>query len=59
MGIAIENLIVTSMKNHIYSFNGVKRIQCKGAATGLDETGDLADLFMLWWDSTFLKLVEK
>ena len=59
MGIAIEKLILTSMKNHIYSYNGVKRIQCKGAATGLDETGDLADLFMLWWDSMFLKLVEK
>ena len=28
MGIAIEKLIVTSMKNHIYSYNGVKRIQC-------------------------------
>ena len=47
------------MKSHIYSFKGVKRMQCKGSSTGLDVTGELADLFMLWWDSMFLKIVKK
>ena len=34
-------------------------MQCKGSATGLDVTGELADLFMLWWDSMFLNVVKK
>jgi len=49
---------LVSMKNHIYSFNGKMRIQEDGGATGLDETGDLADLFMLWWDENFIKLLK-
>ena len=47
MGIALERLIIVSMKNHIYAFKGTNRIQKSGGATGLDETGEIGDVFML------------
>ena len=31
----------------------------KGGATGLDETGELADLLMLWWIDEFLAALKK
>ena len=46
-GLALKNLIIVSMKNHVYSFNNEYSLQQNGAATGLDETGELADLVML------------
>ena len=56
--VALERLILVSTKNHIYSFKGVNRVQKSGMPTGLSETGYLADLFMLWWDKKFIKLLE-
>ena len=47
------------MKHHIYQFNGVKRVTRSGSATGLDETGELADTLMLWWDREFLKRLDE
>ena len=58
IGIALERLIVVSMSNHIYSFKNVNRVQKKGGATGLDITGILADLVMIWWDKQFQELIE-
>ena len=59
LGIALERLIIVSMKNHIYTFKGTNRIQKNGGATGLDETGELGDVFMLWWDKMFVKLLKR
>ena len=56
-GLALERLIVLSMENHIYQFDNVNRLQSSGGATGLDETGEVADLYMLWWDSEFLDVL--
>ena len=53
---ALKRLINISMKNHIYEFKNKSRLQSEGGATGYDETGELADLYMLWWD---LKFIEK
>ena len=58
-GIALERLINMSMGNHIYCFNNINRIQSEGGATGLDETGELADLLMLWWIDEFLAALKK
>ena len=58
LGVAIERLILVTMKNHIYTFNGVKRLQKSGCGTGLDATGELGDLFMLWWDGIFTKILK-
>ena len=46
------------MENHIYSFNGTNRVQVDGMPTGLDETGSVADLFMLWWDQAFMEMLK-
>ena len=58
LGLALESLILTCMQNHIYQFNGQYRIQKKGGPTGLDLTGLVADVFMLWWDRQFMKILE-
>ena len=52
-GLALKNLIIVSMRNHVYSFKNEYFLQKERAATGLDETGELADLVMLWWDLMF------
>ena len=38
------------MKNHIYSFKNTLRKQTSGGPIGLELTGDLAQVFMNWWD---------
>ena len=58
-GLALQTLILTCMKNHLYQFKGKVRLQKAGGPTGLDLTGELADLFMLWWDQEFLAILEK
>ena len=58
-GLALERLINISMRNHVYSFNNVKRLQSEGGATGLDETGEVADLLMLWWLQKFVNVLDK
>ena len=55
---AFERLIVVSMKNHIYQFENQNRLQNEGGATGLVETGELADVYMLWWDDEYMKLLK-
>ena len=57
-GIALERLIIFTMENHIYQFDNENRLQSSGGATGLDATGEVADLYMLWWDCEFLKVLK-
>lgn len=38
------------MKNHVYTYNGTMYHQRKGGPIGLDLTGVLAQIFMVWWD---------
>ena len=45
------------MKSHIYKFNIIIRKQSAGGPTGLDMTGKLSDIFMLWWEKTFVKML--
>ena len=40
------------MKNHLYIFNNELRIQKEGGLIGIDLTGELAQIFMSWWDNT-------
>ena len=56
-GVAFQRLLVVSTKNHIYSFKGQKRVKENGMPTGLDATGALADLVMLWWDQKFIEML--
>ena len=47
------------MENHIYKFGGELRRQQDGGPIGLELTGALADLFMLYWDRKFLNKLEE
>ena len=53
-GLAFKRLIITSMNNHVYSFKNEFRLQKDCGPTGLDETGEVADIYMLWWDLAFI-----
>ena len=46
------------MENHIYTFNYEIKLQSRGGPIGLQLTGVLAQLFMVWWDRQFVKKVE-
>ena len=43
------------MKNHVYNFDNELRKQREGGAIGLELTGLLARIFMIWWDRRFLQ----
>lgn len=51
--IALEVLILETMQNHIYTFNGEIRKQIQGGAIGNILTGSLATLYMLHWERIF------
>ena len=42
------------MKNHIYSINGTLKRQNKGGPIGLELTGDIAQIYMTWWDKQMM-----
>ena len=54
-GKALEILIKTEMKNHVYKFHNKIRIQKHGGPIGLALTGEVADCFILDWGRQFLE----
>ena len=55
LGAAME----TILRNHIFRFNDEIRKQVTGGAIGVKAAGDIAALFMCWWDEEFLKRVNE
>ena len=55
VGKAVEILIISCMKNHVYKFNNKIRIQSEGGPIGLGLTGEIGDCFMIKWDKKFLQ----
>ena len=55
LGIAMK----TVLKNNIFKFNEEIRKQSSGGAIGVKAAGDIANLFMCWWDKEFLKKVNE
>ena len=51
---AIKIVLETLMKNHIYEFKEELRKQKEGGAIGIDLTGELAKIYMTWWDKELL-----
>ena len=45
-GVALKLIL----KNHIFTFNKKYYKQCKGGAIGVSIAGDVANLFLVWWD---------
>ena len=55
MAKAIEVAINTVMRGHVYKFNNVIKQQKVGGAIGLELTGEIAGVFMCWWDRCLKK----
>ena len=47
---AFEVALKLVMKNHIFTFNDENFKQLSGGAIGVSIAGDVANLFMVWWD---------
>ena len=54
IGKAMEVLIISCMKNHIYKFSNKVRIQSEGGPIGLGLTGEVADCYMIKWNKNFM-----
>ena len=50
---ALRIVIKFIMKNHVYQFNNEIHKQEKGGAIGVELTGELAKVFMVWWTKQF------
>ena len=46
------------MHNHVYVFDGVIRKQARGGPIGLELTGNIAEVFMMWWFKEMKKRLE-
>ena len=51
---ALRIVIKFIMKNHVYEFDNKIHKQSKGGAIGVELTGDLTKVFMVWWTKQFL-----
>ncbi|CAB4014237.1 Hypothetical predicted protein, partial [Paramuricea clavata] len=47
---ALKIVLLFIIKNHLYTFDNEIRLQSKGGPIGLELTGVLAQLCMVWWD---------
>ena len=56
---AIKIVLETLMKNHVYEFKQELRKQKEGGAIGIDLTGELAKIYMTWWDKELLKRLKE
>ncbi|KAJ7360017.1 hypothetical protein OS493_019105 [Desmophyllum pertusum] len=54
---AMKIVLLFIMKNHYYTFDNQVKLQSRGGPIGLELTGVLAQLFMVWWDRQFMKRV--
>ena len=50
MSIALGVALKAVLANHIYVFNNKYYRQLNGAAIGVGVAGDVANVFMIWWD---------
>ena len=57
--IAIEKMVIRTMKIHDFQFDGMIYRQNNGGAIGLDLTGVVADIYMCYWDKQLLRLLEE
>ena len=56
---ALEAGINVVMRTHVYKFAGETRAQTKGGAIGLELTGEIAGVFMAWWDREMRKKMQE
>ena len=56
--VGLKIVITVIMKNHVYNFNGELQKQKEGAI-GMGITGEIAKIFMTWWDKQLLLRLNK
>ena len=56
---ALEVEVKTILSNHLYRMDGKVYRQQAGGPIGLEITGVLSRLVMLWWDKVFLEKLDK
>ena len=59
LGKAVEIMVKTGMKNHVYRFQNQIRIQSRGGPIGLSLTGEVADCYMIDWDKKYLNKLKE
>ena len=52
---AIRVVLKVLMETHTYEFANIIRRQTKGGAIGMELTGVVAQIFMVWWDKEYTK----
>ena len=50
---ALNIAVKFTMSNHVYSFGPEMKKQSKGGPIGLELTGEIANIYMAWWDEQF------
>ena len=48
----IRKMLTEAMKNNVYTFDNQIKLQSRGGPIGLELTGLMAQLFMIWWDKS-------
>ena len=56
---AIKTVIKFIMENHIYEFDNKLMKQSKGGPIGLEVTGEIASIYMAWWDKELIKRMKE
>ena len=59
LGKAVELMIIAGMTNHVYRFNNKIRVQINGGPIGLSLTGEVAECYMVDWDTRFMVQLRK
>ena len=55
---ALYIAIKFTMENHVYAFASTMKKQAKGGPIGLELTGEIANIYMAWWDTKFKEQLE-
>ena len=56
---ALRIVLNVILKTHTYKFNGITRVQRNGGPIGMELTGDIAQIFMVWWDGCLKRKIEE
>ena len=56
---AMRVVLKALLETHVYEFAGEMRRQTKGGPIGMELTGVIAQIFMVWWDRQFVHKLEQ
>ena len=54
---ALRIVLLTILQSHTYEFAGILKRQRKGGPIGLELTGVVAQVFMVWWDRQLIESI--